>query len=87
MQDGQVKFTFQYYWVKVNVTATKKMCLCVLVRLHGPRNVPGNAIADGAAKQAAALEFIGPEMVFRTSRNTVQNKILSWASLEHRNLW
>ena len=63
------------------------MFLCVLVRLRGPRNVPGNIKADEVAKQAAALEFIGPETVFGTSSNTVQNTILSWASLEHRNLW
>jgi len=58
-----------------------------LLWVPGHNNVPGNEIAEELAKQAAALESVGPEPVFGISSDTAQNTISSWASSEHRNLW
>jgi len=58
-----------------------------LLLVPGHNNVPGNETADELAKQAAAIEFIGPEPVVGISSNTAQNIISSWATSQHCLFW
>ena len=47
-----------------------------LLWVPGHNNVSGNETADELAKQAAAIEFIGPEPVVGFSSNTAQNNFV-----------
>ena len=55
--------------------------------LPGHSDVAGNETADQLAKQAAYLEFIGPEPVIGITTMPVHTEVRTWTTKQHLQLW
>jgi len=54
---------------------------------YGFRDIEGNEIADGLAKQAAVMDFSGPEPVLGLSITSVRNTVRQWSVQEQIRRW